>query len=162
MKTIGFGLSNRGRRNLFLGFSKIQIFTDTILKTVFGQRTSTQITFKDGTNISFDKASYLLKREGRLRSGPCAMVDGVLIRDAVGVLEGHKPVWIRDVGSDKPAIVCNPEHRGGMSNEWFRGCLAAECDTQPKEIGYKNDDESMKIRAKHMSQYVLRKKNLVY
>ena len=140
---------------------KIQRFTDIILKTIFGQRTSTRIKFKDGTYISFDEASYLLKREGKLRSGPCAMVKGVFIRDAVGVLEGHKPVWIHgNAGSNH--LVCRLEHRGGMSNDWFRGCLHSECDTQPKDASYKNDDASMKIRAKHMSKYILTKKNLVY
>jgi hypothetical protein len=85
----------------------------------------------------------------------------VIIRDAVGVLENHTPTWVNDISS-KPSIFCNREHRGGMSSQWFRDCISAECDTQPKEISYKNDDESMRIRAKHMSQYILNKKNLVY
>ena len=115
--------------------------------------------FNDGTYMSFDKASYLLRKEGGLRSGPCVILDGVIIRDALGVIENHKPTWRHDPGSNKPVVFCNKEK--GMSNGWFRGCINAECDTQPKEIGYKNDDESMKIRAKHMSQYILKKKNVL-
>ena len=149
-------------KGLFLGFLKIQRFTDTILKTVFGQRTSARISFRDETYISFDRVSYLLRKEGRLRSGPCIILDGVIIRDTVGVIENHQPVWVHDVGSNKPVVLCNREHRGGMSNAWFQGCLHNENDTQPKEIGYKNDEESMRIRAKHMAKYILDKKNLVY
>jgi len=118
--------------------------------------------FKDGTYISFDKAAYLLRKESQLRSGPCIILDnGVIIRDAVGVIENHKPIWV-NIGSGKSTISCPLEHRGGMNSSWFKWCLNNECDTQPKEIGYKNDDESMRIRAKHMSQYILKKKNLVY
>jgi hypothetical protein len=149
-------------RGLFLGFLKTQRFIDIILKTVFGQRTSTRITFNDGTDISFDTASYLLKKEVRLRSGPCTILDGVIIRDVVGVIENHKPTWRYDPGSDRPVIFCTRGHHGGMSNEWFKGCLHNENDTQPREIGYTNDEESMEIRAKHMSQYILKKKNLVH
>lgn len=163
LKKISFGLSKSlVIKGLFLGFLKIQRFTDTILKTVFGQRTVTRILFNDGTYISFDKASYLLRKEGRLRSGPCGILDGVIIRDAIGVIENHKPTWVHDPGSNKPVLFCNREHIGGMRNEWFKGCINAECDTQPREIGYKNDDESMKIRAKHMAKYILDRKNLRY
>jgi len=162
LRNRNFGLSKElVVRGLFLGFLKTQRFIDTILKIVFGQRVSSRIIFKDGTDISFDTASYLLKKEGRLRSGPCAIVEGVIIRDAVGVLENHKPTWVNDINS-KPMIFCNREHRGGMSNQWFKSCIDMECDTQPKEISYKNDEESMNIRAKHMSKYILEKKNLVY
>ena len=149
-------------RGLFPGFLKIQRFIDILLKTVFGQRTSARISFKDGTYISFDRVSYLLRKEGRLRSGPCTILDGVIIRDAVGVIENHKPVWVHDVGSNKPVVLCHRERHEDMSNEWFKGCINAECDTQPKEIGYKNDEGSMRIRAKHMAKYILDKKNLVY
>jgi len=103
-----------------------------------------------------------LRKEGRLRSGPCTILDGVIIRDAVGVIENHKPVWVHDIGSNKPVVRCHQERHEDMSNEWFKGCLHNENDTQPKEIGYKNDDESMKIRAKHMAKYILGKKNLVH
>ena len=103
--------------------------------------------------MTFSKASRLLKKEGRLRSGPCVILDAGIIRDAVGVIENHKPVWVHDVGSNKQIVFCNREHNG-MANEWFRGCIYAEGDTQPREIGYKNDEDSMKIRAKHMSAYL--------
>jgi len=102
-----------------------------------------------------------LRKEGQLRSGPCVILDGRIIRNAVGVIENHKPVWMHDVGSNKPVVLCKRAH-GGMRNNWFRSCLHNESDTQPREIGYKNDAESMKIRAKHMSEYILTKKNLVY
>ena len=119
----------------------------------FGKRSSARISFRDGTYMTFSEASRRLKKEGLLRSGPCVILDGVIIRDTVGVIENHQPRLEYDSGSDKSVVHCYPEHNG-MKNEWFRICLYAEGDTQPKEIGYKNDEDSMKIRAKHMSEYL--------
>ena len=40
-----------------------------------------------------------------------------------------------------------------MSNQWFRECVYNEADTQPRDIGYKNDEDSMRLRSKYMSKY---------
>ena len=131
LKKLDFGLSkNLVRISIFLGFLKIQRFIDIILKIVLGQRIYSRISFKDETYISFDKVSYLLRREGRLRSGPCTILDGEIIRDAVGVIENHKPVLVHDIGLNKSVILCNRERHGDMSNEWFKGCINNENDTQ--------------------------------
>jgi len=107
--------------------------------------------FTDGTCMSFSQASSLLRKEDKLRSGPCVISDGIIIRDAVGVIENHQPIWGYDIGSKTQVLLCNPQHQ--MQNHWFRGCIHAEGDTQPKEVGYMNDLHSMKVRSKHMSKY---------
>ena len=107
--------------------------------------------FADGTHMSFSQASKLLRKEGKLRSGPCVILDGTIIRDAVGVIENHQPRWEYDIGSNKEVVRCISQRQ--MTNQWFRGCVNTESDTQPKEVGYMNDLHSMKVRSKHMSKY---------
>ena len=110
-----------------------------------------QIYFTDKTHISFNKASKLLRKESRVRSGTCTFFQGEFIRDAVGVLENHKPKWEYDIGLNKKVMRCKFQRR--MSNQWFRECVYNEADTQPRDIGYKNDEDSMRLRSKYMSKY---------
>lgn len=122
------------------------------IKFVFGVFFYPRIFFTDGTSISFFRASRLLTKAGKLCSGPCVILCGVPIRDAVGVIENHKPKWELDTWSNKQVVRCNPQRN--MQNSWFKWCIHAECDTQPREIGYQNNVDSYSIRAKHMSKYL--------
>ena len=76
-----------------------------------------QIYFTDKTHISFNKASKLLRKEDRVRSGTCTIFQGEFIRDAVGVLENHKPKWEYDIGLNKKVMRCKFQRR--MSNQWL-------------------------------------------
>ena len=147
-----------GTPSFKLQFSRL---LDRILKFIFGQRIKCLINFTDGSTMSLDEASYLLKAEGKIVSGCCNIYpDGVVIRDAVGVLEDHHPMWMLTNNGTYKTIICNSTRR--ISNQWFKGSLHTEANTQPKEVGYSNDEDSMKIRSEHIAQYVLNKKNVVF
>ena len=128
--------------------NKIILLFKSILSPFFYPR----ISFKDGTSMSFFRASRLLRKEGKLRSGPCVILNGVPIRDAVGVIENHQPKWVLDGGSKKQVVLCNSQR--DMANSWFKWCIHAECDTQPREVGYQNNVDAYRIRSKHMSRYI--------
>ena len=104
------------------------------------------IRMTSGKNMRIEEASLKIYKEEKLCSGPCHMIDGEFVRDVIGVIENHSYVEGRGCCKREDTIV----------DDWFRITLHDECDTQPRGIGYKNDEESLRKRAKHMATYIFK------
>lgn len=104
----------------------------------------------DGKRQRIESASLDIYREGELCSGPCRIIDGKYIRSATGVIEGH--TWSGPL--DKDGIV-HCDRPSSIQNQWLREVLNGQNDTQPRQVGYKNDEDSRKTRAKHMATWIM-------
>ena len=104
------------------------------------------IKMQSGKRITIEEASLKIYKEGKLCSGPCQMIDGEYVRDALGVIENHS--------YDEQSKHCHRED--AIENQWLRMVICDENATQPRAIGYKDDKESLERRAKHMATYLFK------
>jgi len=103
------------------------------------------INMTDGSKVSIEGAALAILKEKELCSGLCRVrEDGTYIRDAIGVIENHS--WNYDLNR------CVPERT--IKNEQFRVAVATHNDTQPRDVGYKNDVKSCQSRSREMSRYL--------
>tara|TARA_R110002020_G_C16270761_1_gene771091 strand:+ start:673 stop:1008 length:336 start_codon:yes stop_codon:yes gene_type:complete len=101
------------------------------------------INMTDGSKVSIEGAALAILKEKELCSGLCRVRDdGTYVRDAIGVIENH--TWNGER--------CVPERT--IKHEQFRVAVATHNDTQPREIGYKNDVKSCQSRSREMSRYL--------
>ena len=102
------------------------------------------INMTDGSKVTIEGAALAILKEKEICSGPCRLrKDGSYIRDAIGVIENH--TWNGER--------CVPERT--IKHELFRVALAAHNDTQPRDIGYKNDSKSCSARTREVSRYLM-------